>query len=65
MLDTITHNGIWYEVEITECYQGSTTTLHGTKLNTYVILRDRWGFEFKFINDDKGWNGFFLGRQPR
>lgn len=51
MPDTITHNGIWYEVEITECY-------------TYVILRDRWGFEFKFINDDEGWNGF-LGYCPQ
>lgn len=41
MEDGMILNGIWYEVEITECY-------------TYMILRDKFGTEFKFYNDDEG-----------
>jgi hypothetical protein len=45
MPTTIIHAGVWYEVEITECL-------------TYVILRDKFGAETKFYNDEEGWAEF-------
>ena len=41
MSSTMILNGVWYEVEITQCY-------------TYMVLRDRQGSEFKFYNDQEG-----------
>lgn len=31
----------WYEAEVTQCY-------------TYLVLRDKFGTEYKFFNDDEG-----------
>lgn len=41
MESTMVLSGVWYEVEVTQCY-------------TYMILRDRWGTEYKFYNDEEG-----------
>lgn len=40
-METIVLNGVWFEVEVTQCY-------------TYRILRDAQGNEHKFYNDDEG-----------
>ena len=45
MPSSVIRNGVWYEVEQTECY-------------TYVILRDQWGNELRFYNDAEGWAEF-------
>lgn len=41
MSSTMLLKGVWYEVEVTQCY-------------TYMILRDKFGSEFKFYNDADG-----------
>ena len=41
MSGTVFIKGVWYEVGVTECY-------------TYMILRDKFGSEFKFYNDAEG-----------
>lgn len=40
-MDTMILNGRWFEVEITQCY-------------TWMILRDRFGSEWRFYNDAEG-----------
>ena len=40
-MNSIIISGVWYEVEVTECY-------------TYRILRDKYGVEHKFYNDEEG-----------
>ena len=40
-MSTLFVGGVWYEVEITECY-------------TYMIVRDRNGAELRFYNDAQG-----------
>jgi len=40
-MESIILDGIWYEVEVTQCY-------------TYLILRDKFGSEHKFYYDAEG-----------
>ena len=37
----LSKNGTWYELEVTPC-------------KTYVVLRDKFGVEFKFFYDEEG-----------